>query len=299
MKIKVSINKTALELICQLHQGISKLKAKKMIKSSTFLVNGEAVKTIPSTLFKAGLEVEILRDTFTHLKVEHPNKIKPIVIKYEDDYFIVAIKPVGLLSCKSKTQRGVSFDQMLNEFVSKRDQTPTRLWIAHRIDREVEGLIIFAKSEKYQKQIKDYWKNITKKYLAITENVPSPESGFIEGWLKEGARYKMEVAKKESEGAVYAKTQYHMIKKLGKYSLVEITLHTGKKNQIRAHLASIDCPIVGDFTYGADKTIKRQIRLVAYHLDFFHPILEKSVKIEYRPKNSFYKPSQSADEVYK
>lgn len=290
---------SALDLICNMHQGISKQKAKKIIKYSTFLRDGKAVKTLPSSIFRPHQSIEILRDTVTKFETRHPDKIRPIVIKFEDEHLIVAIKPVGLLSCKSRDQRGRSYDQMLKEYISKREGKKTDLWIAHRIDREVEGLIIFAKSEEIQQKIKDNWKKVTKKYLALTEGSPSEKAGFIEGWLKEGFRHKMNVYKNEIEDSIFAKTQYRVKKQIGDYTLIEVTLHTGRKNQIRAHLSSIGCPIVGDYTYGADSKIVRQVRLVAYYLDFHHPILDKQIRLEFQPKARFFKPSKDKDESYK
>lgn len=267
------------------------------------MVNGKAMKTIPSTVFEAGQELEIVRNTITNEIKKHPNRNNPVVIKYEDEWIIVAIKPVGLLSCKSSPeQRGKSFDKMLEDYVSKRAKNKTRLWIAHRIDREVEGLIIFAKSEEIQHKIKDDWKNVTKKYLALTENCPSPKKGTIESWLKEikvGKNHKVSVHPTEVTDSKFAKTEYEVLKEINKYHLVEITLHTGRKNQIRAHLGSINCPIVGDYSYGASKDVVRQIRLVAYWLEFNHPINKKTIQLEYQPKGTFFKPQQSKDENYK
>lgn len=300
MKVNIENDITALDLICDLHQGMSKQKAKKMIKTSTFLVNGKAIKTIPSTLFRANQNIEIVRNTVTAVDNKHPDRNHPVVIKYEDEWLIVAIKPVGVLSCKgNENQRGRSFDKMLQDFVSKRDKNKTTLWIAHRIDREVEGLIIFAKSEKIQQKIKDDWKSVTKKYLALTHNCPSPEKGFIESWLKDGKNHKMSVHPKEVKDSKFAKTEYEVIKSFKNYHLVEITLHTGRKNQIRAHLGSIDCPIVGDFTYGANKDVIRQVRLVANKLNFKHPVNGKTIKLEYQPKAKFFRPQQTKDENYK
>lgn len=297
MKIEHDI--TALDLICKLHAGMSKQKAKKIIKTSTFRCNGKAMKTIPTTVFHAGENVEIVRNTITDFKNKHPDRNHPVIIKYEDEWLVVAIKPVGLLSCKSKTQRGKSFDKMLEEYISKRDNKKTTLWIAHRIDREVEGLLIFAKSEEVQQKIKDDWKSVTKKYLALTESCPSPKKGIIESWLKEGKNHKMMVHPKEVQDSKFAKTEYQVVKSFKNYHLVEITLHTGRKNQIRAHLGSLKCPIVGDYTYGANKDVVRQVRLVAYWLKFKHPVNSKQIQLEYQPKAKFFKPQQEKDENYK
>lgn len=154
---------TALDLICHIYLGISKSKAKNIIKHSIITCDGAKLKVIPSTLFKRGQKIEISKNSVYQNTNPHPDRKNPIVIKYEDEHILVAIKPVSLLSCKSGTQTGVSFDKLLKVFVSERDRAKTFLWIVHRIDREVEGLIIFAKSRKIQQIITNNWGQVTKK----------------------------------------------------------------------------------------------------------------------------------------
>lgn len=97
----------------------------------------------------------------------------------------------------------------------------------------------------------------------------------------------MIVSKKEIKDYVFAITEYKYLKRVGQFYLLEIILHTGKKNQIRAQLGSIGCSIVGDRQYGADDSVTRQIRLVAYHLEFTHPVTSKNIVLEYLPKKEF------------
>ena len=290
---------TALELICLKNRGISKTKAKSIIKNSLITCDGEEVKAIPSTLFKQGQRIEFSKDGARQNVKTHPSRQHPVVIKYEDNQMVIAIKPASLLSCKNRTQTGESFDKMLEGFISKRDRKKTYLWIVHRLDREVEGLIIFAKSEKLQQTIKESWSSVTKKYLALTEGKPPQEIGKIESWLKDNTQHKMIVSREEVEGSVFAITEYKYLKSISRYHLLEILLHTGKKNQIRAQLGSINCPIVGDRQYGADNSVFRQIRLVAFFLEFSHPVTKKIISLEYLPKQTFYSPSVKRDENYK
>ncbi len=290
---------TAVDLICLKNRGISKTKAKSIIKSSVVTCDGEEIKVIPSTIFLKGQRVEFGKNSVKQSRQDHPSRQHPIVIKYEDNQIIIAIKPAGLLSCKNRTQTGDSFDKMLQNFVTKRDKNKITLWIVHRLDREVEGLIIFAKSEKLQQQVKENWKSVTKKYLALTEGKPPLATGKIESWLKDNFQHKMIVTQEEVPDSVFAITEYTYIKPVGRYHLLEILLHTGKKNQIRAQLGSINCPIVGDRQYGADDTVSRQVRLVAFSLNFSHPITGKNISLEYLPKQSFYTPALKRDESYK
>jgi 23S rRNA pseudouridine1911/1915/1917 synthase len=300
MKHTVKNSSTLLEVVMEMYYGISRQKAKQLIGFSSFTVNGEKVKNHPNLSLQPGQIVELQKKTKIDKSVKLPSKQKPISIFFEDNYLVIGLKPPGILSCRDRAQETTpSFHKHLEAFIHERDDKKLRLWPVHRLDKEVEGLIIFAKSEDYQQLIKSNWQEVTKKYLALTEGKPEPESGVIESWLREGDNQKVYSLKKEAEGSKFAKTEYTYIRKEKGYHLLEISLHTGRKNQIRAHLSSIGCPIVGDRRYGADDSYNRQIRLAAYKLDFKHPITANQIRIEYNPASSFFKPSQNEDEKYR
>jgi len=299
MIYKIKKTATLLETFLEIYQGMSKQKAKSLISYSTIKYNDKVLKKNPTIIVEKDGKLEIVQNE-KNLKINKtPTRQNPIAIYYEDKYLIIAIKPVGILTCNSGDDSAQNFHKMLEAYLSDRDDTKIRLWIVHRIDREVEGLIIFAKNEEIQNLLKDNWQEVTKKYLALTEAKPPFMSGVIENWLKDTESQKVEQYNKEVTGSKLAKSEYKYLKPVNGYHLVEIMLHTGRKNQIRVHLSGIGCPIVGDRKYGADDTYVRKIRLVAFSLEFLHPITKKMVNLEYKPTPFFYKPSVKSDEKYK
>jgi 23S rRNA pseudouridine1911/1915/1917 synthase len=300
MKYRLKNTATLFETILVIYKGISKQKAKQIIKYSEFLVNGKKIGRHPKQIIETGSELEIVPIEKSRNEIQAPTGRNPVVIHFEDSHLIIALKPAGILSCGNKELViNNSYHKLLEAFLVERDGKKTRLWVIHRLDREVEGLLMFAKSEKLQKQIKDEWQDVTKKYIALTENRPDPSEGIIENWLKDTSVQKVIVCPKETPGSRYAKTEYAFIRNEKPYHLVEIKLHTGRKNQIRVHMAGIHCPVVGDRKYGADSTFVRQIRLAAFFLEFKHPVTKKLVSIQYTPSQRFFKPSTTSDEKYK
>jgi 23S rRNA pseudouridine1911/1915/1917 synthase len=300
MKYIAKTDATLLDTIIEMHPGISKQKAKQIASYYEIVINGEIIKNHPKTVVHQGQSVELKKIVRGDDKVTHPDRKRPIAIYFEDKYVIVALKPAGILSCRDKNQETInSFHKVLEAFIFFRDEQRLRLWPVHRLDKEVEGLIMFAKSESLQDKIKQSWQNVTKRYLALVEGEPSSNSGVIEGWLRENREQRVMVYNKEVEGGKFSKTEYTILRKEGKFNLLEITLHTGRKNQIRAHLSHIGCPIVGDRKYGADGSINRQVRLAAYKLNFTHPESGTQLDLSYMPTARFFRPSSNEDENYK
>jgi 23S rRNA pseudouridine1911/1915/1917 synthase len=300
--MKYKIKKTAglLETVLEIYKGVSKQKAKQILSHSEFILDGKKIDRHPNTQVGEGSFLEINSIDKSNGKTKLPTRARPISIYFEDDYFLVALKPASILSCGSKTEKmNYSFHKELEKFMTERDDKKTRLWVVHRIDREVEGLNLFAKTEEYQTMIKENWQHVIKKYLALTENRPKTDTGFIESWLKDTAEQKVIELKKETADSKFAKTEYTYLRAEKKFHLLEIKLHTGRKNQIRVHLSGIGCPIVGDRKYGASPKPERQIRLAAYYLEFKHPVTGKTVELKYQPAAKFFNPSNKEDEKYK
>jgi 23S rRNA pseudouridine1911/1915/1917 synthase len=300
MKYTAKHTATLLDIVIEMHKGISKQKAKKFIGTSSIMVNGKTVKNHPMIMVEQGQVLEFIKAVKVERNVSPPTKSNPISIHFEDEYMIIAHKTAGILSCKDKNQESAtSTHKVLEQFILNRDGKKMRLWPVHRLDREVEGLIIFAKSEDFQTTMKDIWSTVTKKYLALVEGTPETTKGVVEGWLKDDANQRVRVYSTNVEGSKYAKTEFQILERLKSYTLLEIMLHTGRKNQIRVHLSAIGCPIVGDRKYGAEGTVIRQIRLAAYKIEFKHPVSAKMVRVEYKPSSRFFNPSMNEDEKYR
>jgi 23S rRNA pseudouridine1911/1915/1917 synthase len=147
--------------------------------------------------------------------------------------------------------------------------------------------------------LKEHWSNVQKTYLCLTQQKPEKEEGTIRSWLKDGAKQKVFYYNHEIPDSKYAITHYKFVKTIGKYHLLEVNLETGRKNQIRVHMSEIGCPIVGDWKYGADKSIERQIRLLAWKIEMNHPVTGDHIKVEAPVIRKFYYPSEKENEKYK
>ncbi len=300
MRYTLKQKATLLEAVLELYKGMSRQKAKQVISHSEFVVNGKGIEKHPNLPLEKGDVLEVNKVDTTKPKNLTPNRNNPIAIHFEDGHLVVALKPAGILSCGSKTDRkSNSFHDALEEYLGKRDDKRTKLWVVHRLDKEVEGLILFAKSEEVQTLIKDNWQGVTKKYLALTENKPDPENGIIENWLRDASEQRVVESLQEVPDSKFAKTEYQYVRAEKPYHLLEVQIYTGRKNQIRVHLAGIGCPIVGDRKYGADSMVLRQIRLAAYSLELTHPKTGVKISLQYTPVSKFFKPSKTENETYK
>lgn len=224
---------------------------------------------------------------------------RTINVMFEDEWLIVAHKPAGILTSGESTSVTPTFVKILNDILHQKLGRHQRLWVVHRLDREVEGLVMFAKEEKIQMALQDDWKSVEKNYLAITEKKPPSNEGEITSWLKDGLKQKVYSYDHEIPESKWAVTHFRYIKPIGKFHLLEVSLDTGRKNQIRVHLSELGCPIVGDWKYGADKKNVRQIRLIAWRLAFTHPVTGERIDLEAKVPKSFYSISETEDEKYK
>ena len=161
---------------------------------------------------------------------------------------------------------------MLNEYErSKNKDGRGRVYIVHRLDRDASGLIVFAKNDASKRALQGRWELVTKKYYAITEGTPEKRSGTVENYLREDTFKRVYSISKNHPEAQHAVTHYRVLRENGGYALLEVTLETGRKNQIRVHLSGLGCPIMGDEKYGAKSDPFRRLALHACFLSFPHP----------------------------
>ena len=262
-KFIVNKDTSLLESLAVQYPQSSKTSLKKMISHGSVRINGKAERN-PAKPVITGDEVSYLR----HTMVSRPNS--PFRLIFEDDDLILIDKPAGLLTYGEKGTSGTSAYKELREYLSSTTKSRAELFVVHRIDREVSGLLLFAKSEEIQEKLKEDWHDFTKKYRALCEGVFRQESGMIKSWLSEGQGFRV-ISGREREGAKYAETSYQVLKVLEQHTFLELQLVTGKKNQLRVHLSDMGHPVVGDRKYGADATWERRIRLHACYLKIRHP----------------------------
>lgn len=204
-------------------------------------------------------------------KIKIRTKYVPAGIKilYEDRDIIVIDKSSGLLSVKTNYEAEKTAHQLLTNYVRKGNpKAKVKLFVVHRLDRETSGVLIFAKSLEIREKFAKQWKNVEKKYMAIVYGNLTEKSGILASYLAEADDYKVRSVKNPQDGRL-ARTQYKVIDASKNYSLLEIDLLTGKKNQIRVQFSDIGHPIVGDKKYRANA--KGRLALHAFSIKFKHP----------------------------
>jgi len=199
-------------------------------------------------------------------------------ILYEDKDIVVIEKHSGLLSVDTTHENEKTALGLLTNYVRKGNaKAKLTLYAVHRLDRETSGLLIFAKSKEVREKFVEQWKDVEKIYLALASGIFKEKTGSFESYLAEDENFKVKSVKEPSEGK-HAITQYKVIKESSRCSLLEVNLLTGRKNQIRVHLAEHGHPIIGDSKYG--KKSKGRMGLHAWKITFLHPFSRKEMKFE-------------------
>ncbi|MEX2186082.1 MAG: RluA family pseudouridine synthase [Pirellulales bacterium] len=208
-----------------------------------------------------------------------------MAIRFEDDALIVIEKPAGLLSMATDGERDKTAQAYLTSYVRGDDRrSRARTWVVHRLDRATSGLMVFAKSEEVMHALKANWRSADKRYLAVVEGRLPDDRGTFESHLDESSPVKVK-STPPSKRTRHAVTHYQVVRTAADgadldCSLVELRLETGRRNQIRVHLADAGCPVVGDKTYGAKTDPAGRLALHAAHLEFQHPATGERLQFE-------------------
>jgi len=211
-----------------------------------------------------------------------PKKFQPkgLSVIYEDWDILVVDKTNGLLTVGTETEKELTAHYLLNEYVRKgNSKSKNRVYIVHRLDRDTSGVLVFAKSEPAKRFLQDEWPNFKKKYYAVVRGTLPEKTGLITSFLAENSIHKMYSVSDPEQGK-FARTGYRVLKESPEYSLLEVDLMTGRKNQIRVHLADQGCPVAGDKKYGVkDKAVKR-LCLHSASLTLTHPHSKETMTFE-------------------
>jgi RluA family pseudouridine synthase len=201
-------------------------------------------------------------------------------VLYEDASLIVIEKPENLLSMASATERDKTAYAYLTDYVRRGNpKSVERVWIVHRLDRETSGLMVFAKTEVAKRALQAHWYKAKKCYLAVVEGNPPTDHGVLRSHLDESGPFKVYSAP-PSERTRHAVTCYRVMKRIATRTLIKLTPETGRRNQIRVHLADAGCPIIGDRKYGARTNPARRLGLHASSLQIEHPLSGELLRFE-------------------
>ena len=270
---KVLENDTLLPFVMKKMNGISRNKAKNILSGGSVFINGMKVTQHDFEL-KPGMEVKIGRN-----QTGEPLNSHWVRIVYEDQYLFVVEKRSGIL-CNSPHSDEETVQGILNQYLEKNHQR-CHAHTIHRLDRDTSGLMLFAKDKKVALKFEENWKETVydRRYVALVHGEMRKKEGAISSWLKDNAQF-LTYSSKTDNGGKFATTHYKLIKVSDGYSLVELKLDTGRKNQIRVHLADIGFPVVGDPKYGDGDDKIGRLGLHAYKLCFIHPITHEDLKFE-------------------
>ena len=263
-----------MEFLSAMMPQASRTKLKTLLSKRVVFVD-HVITTRYDFPLQPGMKVQISREKGKH---DFHNKLLKIV--YEDAYLIVVEKMQGLLSVSTERQKERTACTILNEYLKRSMGHLGRVYVVHRLDRDTSGLMMFAKDEKTQHTLRDNWHEIVydRRYVAVVAGEMEKNAGTVHSWLTDRVLYVH--SSPVDDGGKESVTHYRTIKRANGYSLVELHLETGRKNQIRVHLSDMGCPIVGDRKYGSDDKVKRTIRLLAYSISFPHPVQQRRVHVE-------------------
>ena len=303
--LKVAEGDQLMDFLMAKMGGMARSSVKQLLGQRRVKV-GNAIQTRHDFMLKAG-DIVTVSSGRGNSQLTHPK----LRIVYEDDDLIVVNKQPGLLTVAATPGSSETTAYSILRAYVKKQNARAGIYVVHRLDRETSGLLVFARSEELQHYMRQYWRELVteRTYIALTEGVLSPREGKITTWLTEDKRNAVVYSSPVDDGGDIAITNYKTLKTTttpphpspqgresgsrhfssleGRsggvtYSLVELHLETGRTNQIRVHLASKGCPVVGDRKYGHGNESSPIDRLCLHAkvLAFIHPVTEKTIRFE-------------------
>jgi 23S rRNA pseudouridine1911/1915/1917 synthase len=274
-QLKVSEDGELMNFLLSKMGGMSRSSIKSLLAHRQIMVNGKI-----STQFNLALKPNDLVTVTSgrgNVELHHP-KLKII---FEDAYLIVVEKKEGLLTVSTGNSDETTAFSILKTHI-KKSSPSNRIYVVHRLDRETSGVIMFAKTKEVQMILQENWHRIITRrvYVALVEGCVAKEQDTIATWLTENEKSLKIHSSMVDNGGQEAITHYKKIKSNDNFSLLEIELETGRKNQIRVHMQGIGHPIAGDKKYGSTTSALSRLGLHARILAFYHPISTEVVSFE-------------------
>ncbi len=292
--VVVQDNSSLLPYLLKVLANHSRRELKQCLKYKSISVNGLVVKRHDHPLF-LGDRIDIRTNRKENSAKEFIRS--RLQVMYEDDFLIVINKPAGLLTISTEKIKDKTAYHEVNQYLnlahtSRKEKTADsnqkKIFVVHRLDREVSGLVLFAKNYAVKHKLQKGWAEVEKRYFAVVEGIPPKKSGTIESFLREN-KYLNVYSTPESQKGKHSVTQYQVIQSTSNFSLLEIILKTGRKHQIRVHMAEMGHPIVGDERYGSKQNPIGRLALHAYYLSLPHPITEEKLILKTDVPTSFYR----------
>ena len=260
-----------LEFLLETLKGQSRNSVKSLLTNHRVSIDGAPISQYNFKLYKG--DVVIISKTPIHKKTR-----SNLPIIYENNEMIVINKPSGLLSIASDKEKGSTAYRMLTDYVQQKDKH-NRIFVVHRLDEDTSGVLMVAKNPELQKALQDNWNDLVKSrgYYAIVDGIMKEKSGTIKSYLKKNSQNMMYSSKKAGDGQ-FSVTHYKVIMENGNYSLLDVHIDSGRKNQIRVHLGDLGHNVIGDDKYGNPTNPIKRLGLHAYELILTHPLTGKELK---------------------
>lgn len=274
-KLKVTETAELMTFLLAKMGGMSRNSVKSLLSHRQVMVNNK-ISTQFNLVLKPN-DLVVINSNRGNTELVHPK----LRIIYEDQYLIVVDKKEGLLAVQTEKKEEVTAFAILKNYVRK-SHPANKIYVVHRIDRETSGVIMFAKTKEAQETLQYNWHRIITRriYTAVVEGKVEKEQDTIVTWLTEHPRSLKITSSPVDNGGQEAITHYKTLMSNDGFSMLDIELETGRKNQIRVHMQDIGHPIVGDKKYGSASAELGRIGLHARLLEFYHPITTKLLCFE-------------------
>lgn len=277
MKLTVEEEGTLLDYLYR-HLDMPKKRVKQYLTHGAIYLNNHKTtkyneKVVP------GMKIVITSEKSTKTTL-------PFDILMEDEHIIVVNKPSNLLTIATEKEKEKTLYHMVREYLIEKDKR-SKIFIVHRLDKDTSGIVIFAKDEKTKNMLQEHWNEYVtlREYVAIVHGHMPKQKDRIVQYLKETKTNLTYVSRtKDGKEAI---TNYEVVKENEDYSLLKITIETGRKNQIRVAMSAIHHPIVGDKKYSDQKEKESRLYLHANRLKLFYPQIKKEILIETQTPNEF------------
>lgn len=248
---------------------MNRTRVKQLLQHGRVLVNGRQVTRHDHPLTPADC-VSVAGEGAT----PRPGMRPLLEVLYDDDTLVVVNKPAGLLSVATDEEKDdTAFTRLTAQLRGGRP------FVVHRLDRGTSGLLVFARSPQARDRLQANWADVSKSYLAVTEGTPRRAEGTIDNYLLEGDNLRVRSVAADTPGGKRAVSRYRTLGTHGRLALVAVDILTGRKHQIRVHLAGIRCPVAGDRDYGAKTDPVGRVCLHAWRVGFDHPVTRERVEV--------------------
>ena len=280
-RYEVEREQPLLEFLLEKVKGQSKSKIKATLQGHGVLV-GKTCVTKFDYMLKPGMCVAV-SNTKRNLNILRSRYVK---IVYEDQYIVVVDKAVGILSMAAG-HSSLNVKAVLDDYFHKSRQR-CQAHVVHRLDRDTSGLMIYAKDMQTEQALERQWHEAVydRRYVALLSGRMEQKEGTIANWLKDNSAY-ITYSSPTDNGGKYAVTHFYTLETQANYSLVQFSLETGRKNQIRVHAADMGHPVCGDVKYGNGDNPIGRLCLHAYVLCFYHPVTHEKMEFSTPIPQSF------------